>query len=271
MRFYGFSLFFTLFWVMTEQQQPQEKKEIRLPECKILVAGKKKNSCTYCYTKRIKEKCSELCRSNGCFGSTETSSRQETTPSSKKPKTHKSTTILSKESTRRSSEFLTTTGQPRFTTTKSSEESGSVESRTSAPSTANRGSCDGIKPCVPIKPANDRFRQCCIDSKVSKKCWNSCRYNVTRGELQDRVIKGDCPGDHLRKFMTCASTSRSADACCRKMGVYESGRKICEPVCNPASKDWPKNQEEGKRLLPCLSKFNEIFKCHWATKTPDDI
>lgn len=76
----------------------------------------------------------------------------------------------------------------------------------------------------------------------------------------------DCELTDIRDILKCASGDKDNDACCEKTGVLDGKREVCEPFCNPNSEDWPKSPRGVGKYLKCASQFDQIMKCHYASR-----
>lgn len=87
--------------------------------------------------------------------------------------------------------------------------------------------------------------------------------NLIVFKLQDAVLSGKCPISDMRDYLRCASNDRNNTYCCYNKNVLNGGRDVCEPFCNVESDNWPE-RADGK-YLRCITQFDSIMKCHWAS------
>lgn len=79
-----------------------------------------------------------------------------------------------------------------------------------------------------------------------------------------------CDLSEAQDILLCASNNKDNGPCCKKTGVLDGSREVCEPFCNPNSPDWPTSTKGMGKYLKCLKVFEDIMKCHHASCRPGD-
>lgn len=79
-------------------------------------------------------------------------------------------------------------------------------------------------------------------------------------------MHGDCDLSVARPLLYAAANDKDNSYCCNKKNLLKGATSICEPFCNPSSKNWPQAAEA--KYLKCLSLFDDILKCHHASCRP---
>lgn len=229
---------------------------ISFPVCDDLIDlddGNLESFCALCKTSRLQQQCGNECQEKGCGGV---------------PKKGKKTIkkiAVTEQTPEETSREQPKVQQPRIITEKPIEKTDDKTQEERNINKKNKPECDGVTPCIEVHKASKKFQSCCIEKGLKDSCIDKCRYNIRRSELQDAVIRGMCPIDTMRIYLECAANSDNNIGCCSKVGVLDHGRKVCKPLCNPSGPAWPADKEQAKRLLPCLSQFDPIMKCHWAS------
>ncbi|VDM99373.1 unnamed protein product, partial [Thelazia callipaeda] len=114
-------------------------------------------------------------------------------------------------------------------------------------------------PCVTLSEANSIFSQCCLN-KLPIGCQQLCKYDVTKNEIKEAIVKGLCRITYVVSILACASDGHDNSECCKYKAIAAKSGPQCEAFCRPEIEI----KELGMQHLVCQRIFSDLVNCHMS-------